>query len=253
MNVCPTEDIEEKSNFCFERKAIMKKKMFFIACMAVCTVYAVDHEPILHYDFTAPVVQQGGVYKQPDLPSDMKMSSPEQALILAGNRKQKELIIPNSAGLSIADGGTLYALVRFDQDGKKAGQNDAHDMILFKNGSFLFGRACNTLYFNMGRKWDWKITAENIPTGRWTSLAVSVKKNEPRNYTVKLYIDGRKVADKNFRKEADAPNENPVSIGKGWGGPWLFCGLLGKIMIFDQALTDDQIARMSEAEPLLKK
>ena len=230
----------------------MKKEMFFIACMTVSTVYATNRGPILHYDFTAPVIQQGGTYKQPDLPSNMKMSNPEQALVLTGNRKQKELIIPGSAGLSLADGGTLYALVRFDQDGKKTGQNDAHDMILFKNGDFLFGRACDTLYFNMGRKWDWKITAGNIPTGRWTALAVSVKKNEPRNYTLKLYIDGRKAAEKNFRKEAEAPNENPVSIGKGWGGPWFFCGLLGKIMIFDRTLTDDQIADLSAGEPLLK-
>lgn len=233
----------------------MKQRLIFIGLSVAGILFAEDRGPVLHYDFTAPVIQQGGIYKQPALPSDVKMASPEQALILAGGMWQKELVVPESAGFSLAEGAAFYALVRFDQDGKKGGQNDAHDMILFKNKDMLFGRSCGDLYFNIGTedKWVCSITAPKIPTKRWTALAATVTKNGEANYTIRLYIDGRKAAEKKFQKKIDAPNSNPITIGKGWGGPWLFCGLLGRIMIFDRALTDDQIAGLSAQEPLLKK
>ena len=231
----------------------MKFQMIVLSLAAAGMLGAAEPAPILHYDFTAPVIRQGGKFQQPAIPPTIKMSNPEQALILTGEKGHVELVVPESKDFSFAEGGTIYALVRFDQTGKKAGQNDSHDMIVFKNKNLLFGRNCGSLYFNLGSKWDWTVLAPNIPLQRWTALAATVTKNAPKNYTVRLYIDGKKAAEKNFRKEMEAPNGNPVGLARGWGGPWFFCGLFGKIMIFDQPLTDRQIAGLTAAEKLLKK
>ena len=231
----------------------MKNRIIWLALAAAGLAMAAEPVPILNYDFTAPVIRQGGKYPPPALPPDMRFSSPDPALILTGEKSRLELPVPASSKLSLAEGGTFYALVRFEQNGVKAGQNDSHDMILFKNGDFLFGRSCSKLYFNFGEKWSCPVTADNIPTRCWTALAASVKKNAPGNYTVRLYIDGRKAAEKNFRRKIAAPNANPVTLGEGWGGPWYFQGELGKVMIFDQALSDQQIAALAAAETRLKK
>ena len=231
----------------------MKFQMIVLSLAAAGMLGAAEPAPVLHYDFTAPVIRQGGRFQQPAIPSKIKMSSPEQALILTGEKGNDELVVPESKDLSFADGGTIYALVKFDQTGTKAAQNDSHDMIVFKNKNFLFGRSCGNLYFNLGSKWAWQLMAPDIPLQRWTALAASVTKNASKNYTVRLYIDGKKAAEKTFRKEMEAPNANPVGLAKGWGGPWFFCGLFGKVIIFDQPLTDRQIADLTAAEKLLKK
>ena len=231
----------------------MNFRMIFLSLAAAGMLGAAEPAPVLHYDFTAPVICQGGRFKQPAIPSKIKMSSPEQALILTGEKGHVELLVPESKDFSFADGGTIYALVKFDQTGTKAGQNDSHDMIVFKNKNFLFGRSCGNLYFNLGSKWDWSLMAPDIPLQRWTALAATITKNAPKNYTVRLYIDGKKAAEKTFRKEMEAPNGNPVALVRGWGGPWFFSGLFGKVMIFDQPLTDSQIAGLAASEKLLKK
>ena len=35
-----------------------------------------------------------------------------------------------------------------------------------------------------------------------------------------------------------------LTLGKGWGGPWFLKGALGRVMIFDRALTPDEISRL---------
>lgn len=237
---------------CLEMKT-MKNVMLCLVLFFAGILLADEPSPVLNYDFTAAVIRQGGRYEQPLLSPDLRIAAPEHALILTGERGQQELLVPESAGFSIEDGCTFYALVKFEQDGTKASQNDSHDMILFKNKDFLFGRFCDKLYFNAGEKWAWSVMAPGIPVKRWTALAASIRKTSPENYTVQLFIDGSKVAEKSFRGKIAKPNGNPVSIGKGWGGPWFFYGLLGKVLVFEQALDEKLILELARKEPYLKK
>jgi len=233
----------------------VRRFLFSLSLTVSGLLYAEDRGLFLHYDFTQPAIRQGGICRQPELPPNMTISCPEYSLILTGNFSQPELSVPESTFFSLKNGGTLYALVRFNQRGMESGQQDAHDMIFFKQDNLLFGRDCGELYFNMqtSGRWCWAVRAPDIPTGRWTALAATVTKNGTKNYTVRLYIDGRKAAEKTFLQEMDGPNGNPVAIGRGWGGPWCFCGLLGKLMIFNYALTDDDVAGLCREEPYLKK
>ena len=80
----------------------MKFRMIVLSLAAAGMAGAVEPAPVLHYDFTAPVIRQGGRFKQPALPSNIKMSSPEQALILTGEKGHVELLVPESKDLSFA-------------------------------------------------------------------------------------------------------------------------------------------------------
>ena len=233
-------------------KLVMMGKDIWLILFFAGMLCAGESSQVLNYDFTAGVIRQGGSYAQPVLSPELRIAVPEQALILTGEQGQHELLVPGSTGFSIEDGCTFYALVKFEQDGTKASQNDSHDMILFKNKDFLFGRFCDKLYFNVGEKWAWSVMAPGIPVKRWTTLAASLIKTSPENYTVQLFIDGSKVAEKSFHGKVAKPNGNPVSIGKGWGGPWFFYGLLGKVLVFEPALDEKQISELAKKESYLK-
>ena len=233
----------------------MKEKVCFgIAVLMSGIVFAADPAPVLHYDFTAPVIRQGGKYEAPKLPGKVRMSVSPQALILTGEKGKTVLTVPNGSDITLANGGTLYALVCFDNDGKVGGKNESHDMILFKKNEFLLGRSWGGLYFNGGdgKKYGmWTVTEKKmLPARKWVALAAVITAGADGT-TVALYVDGKKEAEKKFKTKF-ATTANPVTIGEGWGGPWYFSGKLGKILIFDRALTPKQVADLAAAEPYLK-
>ena len=230
----------------------MIRKIPFLFCVCLAGLLPAQ-EVVLHYDFTSPVICRGGKIKQVVLSPDMRIASPDPALILNGEKGQDLLTVPGGEKITLSKGGTLYALVRFDHNGRKSGQNDAHDMIFFKNQDFLLGRTADKLYFNMGTKWDWQVHAGPVPFKKWTALAATVRKDAPGIYTVKLFIDGKMAAEKVFERNSPKGSAAPLTVGKGWGGPWYFCGLLGKVMIFDRALSEEDIRSLSLKEPFLKK
>lgn len=233
----------------------MKEKICFgIAVLLSGIVFAADPAPVLHYDFTAPVIRQGGKYEAPKLPGKVRMSESPQALILTGEKGKTGLTIPGGADISLANGGTLYALVCFDFDGKTGGKNESHDMVIFKKNEFLLARSWGGLYFNAGdgTKFNlWTTTGKALPAKKWTVLTATVTPTE-KGTVVRLYIDGKKEATKYFKVKLGKPASNPVTIGEGWGGPWYFSGKLGKILVFDRVLSDREVADLAAAEPYLK-
>ena len=234
----------------------MKEKVCFgIAVLLSGIVFAADPAPVLHYDFTAPVIRQGGKYEAPKLPGKVRMSDSPQALILTGEKGKTVLTVPHGSDITLADGGTLYALVCFDNDGKVGGKAESHDMILFKKNEFLLGRSWGGLYFNGGdgKKYSmWTVTEKKmLPAKKWVAVAATVTPTE-KGTVVRLYIDGKKEAAKYFKFKQGKPASNPVTIGEGWGGPWYFSGKLGKVLIFDRALSDSEVAGLAASEPYLK-
>ncbi len=217
---------------------------------------AEEAKPILSYDFTGPMVVKEGKFAQPVFTGAPIIAVPRQALELDG---KIFFTVPGSAGVTLKNGGTLHAVVFFRETGVKGGENDSHDMIFFKLGDFLLGRSCDTLYFNMGdgrtkgTNWQTHSTVKGIPVKRWTALTAVVENRAADIYHVTLYIDGRKMSAKDFKAKINPPNAEPVTIGKGWGGPWLMTGMIATTLIFDKPLSDRQVAEIVRGESYLQK
>lgn len=229
----------------------MKKTVFTFAFMAAISLFAAS--PVLHYDFSQPVFVQGGKYKQPIIPPTAKMTAKPQALQIFG---KEELTVPNSADFSLCDGGTIYAVVRFDEDGVKNNSHNAHDMVIFKNGGFLMGRNTGSLYFNVSGKgaWNCAVIAPGIKRKAWTALAVTVKKNGANNYTIKLFLDGKLAVTRAYKGMIKEKSSFPITFGRArqFGYAWNMTGALGKVLLYKEALSDAEIAKMVSKESCLK-
>ncbi len=154
-------------------------------------------------------------------------------------------------GLRIKDGLTISAVVRFDD----ADSPDSAGMIIWKPECFLFGRnGEGHLYFNIYSGVDpntddgWlasPVSNEPIPTGEFVHVAVTVEKVNDgagvNGYQSLLWVNGQIVTDKKYNNVVFPENDNPVDIGKGWGGPWFFKGQMQSIQIYDRALTAQEI------------
>ena len=233
------------------------KKWIFAGCFGILfSLGAEDAAPILNYDFTAPVIVQGGRFQQPKYEKTPEIEASVPALKLA---KRNFLTIPDSRGLSVQNGMTFHAVVKFRNQGTDGKKSDSYDMIFFKPGEFLFGRDCRKLYFNVGNgnlkdtKWMMPITAPDIPCRRWTALTAALAPVSKKVFNVTLYIDGKKAVSKQFYAELKPANNESVTIGKGWGGPWFMEGEIASVRIYDRALSPDQIAELATFKNKLEK
>jgi len=168
--------------------------------------------------------------------------------------------IPDSQGLNVSEKGfSVCAVVKFADNGSTAGQNDSHDMIIFKKNQFLLGRDMGKLYFNMhdGAKWAAAVQGGTIPADVWIHAAAVVERiNDPAQgevgYKIILYHNGELVLSKKFLNITPAPNDELVNIGMGWGGPWFLNGQVAELSIFDRALLPGEIDAMATASSQVK-
>ncbi len=224
-----------------------------VSCMTFAVSAVEPFSALLDYDFTQPVIARQGRFAAPVFHGKPTMTAGQQALGLDG---KSFLEIPNGETITLEKDCTLYAVVYFAESGNETGSNDAHDMIFFKAGEFLLGRNASHLYFNVGdgqtKATEWQMTtyAAGIPTQRWTSLAAVVL-STPNGYLVRLYIDGVMKKEQVFKVRYQS-NKEPLTIGKGWGGPWFMMGKIAQLKIFDRALSSDQIAALAAAAPYLQ-
>ena len=222
---------------------------FLVLSLFAGSLFAME-EPVLHYDFTQPVIVPSGLFKRPVFCKEVEIAEPEPALILQNNNFAE---IPESECLSLYAGGTLHCTVKFLDANPKS-----LDMVFFKGGDFLLGRYGNKLYFNaadgkiQGERWNMSITQPGISAGCWMSLTAVIASLDRNHYNVSLFINGKKVASRKFEKTINPPSSAPVTLGKGWGGPWYMNGMLGKVMIFSSALTDTEVATISVQDPYIK-
>ena len=229
----------------------MKKTIFFLALILSGSIFAAEAlpEPVLDYDFTAPVIAQRGKYTQPKFVVPPVITTPVQALKLT---KYNYMTVPESAGMTVKNGMTLHAVVNFSVKTAVKGKTDVLDMIFFKPGEFLLGRNGNHLYFNVGNgqsfktKWQMTTLVPNIPVQRWTALTATVGETAPGTYTVTLYIDGKKVKTAAYKAVINPPNKELVTIGKGWGGWWLMEGMIATTQIYDKVLSPAQVAEIAK-------
>ncbi len=204
-------------------------------------------EPVLHYDFSGPEICKGGKFKAPEMVGNVEIDTEQNCLQL---QPKNYLTIPESASLSLLEGGTLYAVVYFDDDGTKDGTDGAHDMLFFKNKSFLLGKDRGKLYFNLGdgRKWNSGIRC-SLPVRNWCAAAVTVTKEShgDRNfYTAKIYLDGKLEGRETWQFKGE-DNAERVTFGCGWGGPWFMKGKVAEMRIYPVPLSAEECKKISEA------
>jgi hypothetical protein len=230
----------------------MKKIVCFISLVLLGQTFAAAAlpEPILDYDFTAPVIAQRGKYKQqPKFVTAPEITTPVQALKLT---KYNYITIPQSADMTIKNGMTFHAVVNFAIDKEIQGKTNTLDMIFFKPGEFLLGRQGKLLYFNVGNgqvnktKWLMTTLVPGVPAQQWVALTATVGETKPGTYTVNMYINGKKVKTSSYKATVNPANKELVTIGKGWGGWWIMEGLIATTQIYDKVLTPEQVAEIAK-------
>ncbi len=224
------------------------KLYHFLVCG--CMIFSLQAiEPILHYDFSDPVICKGGKFKAPEFVGNVEIDS-EQGCIQI--QPKNYLAIPESSSLSLLDGGTLYAVVYFDEDGSKNGADDAHDMLFFKNKSFLMGRERGYFYCNLGNgeKWQNGIYCK-VPVKQWCTLTMTAAREFNKDktktyYIVTAYINGEQSKRVTWQFEGK-DNQNPVTFGRGWGGPWFMKGKIAEMRIYPAPIGSAECKKISEA------
>lgn len=242
-------------------------KPLLTALLLLPLMAAAAESPTLHYRFDS--VPDGVVTNVagPELAGSLKGGA--QIAPIAEGSDTKALSLDGKTGLIEVKGAenlhigpeglSFVATVRFADDAKGAAPSDAKDMILFKGDEFLFGRDGSNLYFNLhdGKGWKSHVLAGPVPHGEWCHLAVIVKRNyEPsqgvNGYTVQLFLNGEAL------KSAELPNRetpattNPVSVGKGFGGPWFFHGDIAELAVYPRAILEGELNALLAKEKLAK-
>ena len=227
----------------------MIKLTLGILISAAVALSAMEHKPILHYDFTKGSVQVEGRYAAPQKHGRISVSTPQggKGVLFTGN---SFMTVPASMGFDMGKAVTFYVLVKFSEPEKPARDMD---MIFFKNGDFLLGRDREKLYVNIcsppvkgkyDRSWRAACMAPGVPANRWTVLTSVVERISEKRLRITLYIDGDQLKSQVTGHVFHKPAATPLTIGKGWGGPWFLNGILGRVMIFDKALTHEEVLHL---------
>ena len=214
-----------------------------------------DSRLILKYDFSSDVIRTDGAggFGVPQFMKNPSMDVIEGGRAVALEGKESFMLVPKSENLHLNDGATILAVVKFNDSGIEGGKADAHDMVIFKDNEFLFGRSANTIYFNLMSDKKWAMTcATSFNSNAWTHLAVTLTKCKDA-YTVKIYINGDNVFTKDFKGVILDNTLGLVNIGKGWGGPWFMNGCLAEISIYGAPLEAEEIVRSYKSSPYVNK
>lgn len=226
------------------------KHLLLASAFAALGLCAAEINPVLKVDFTTgKAVVSGSVKAACQIKGGVKFSKePDAGIILDGKNGCVEL--PGTENISILNGATLYAVVRFDDNGTKNGEADAHDMVIFKDKEFLLGRSSRFLYFGNIKKDGMIVMYPTLILKKWTTIAAVITKLPDGQYTVAIYNKGRVISTKTFPASAAVPaGKAMITLGRGWGGCWHMRGGIAEIQIFDKPLTPAQLRELdNEAE-----
>lgn len=235
----------------------MKKPTVFALVLTSLMVCALERQAILHYDFTREPFLKSGRYAAPQKHGAITVSTPLRAWQFTGSGQY--LTVPGSMDLSAEKALTLYALVKFYPEKKL--RRDM-DMIFFKDGDFLLGRDAEKIYVNVCRaskdgkynkNWRAACIAPGVPENRWCVLAAVIEKVKAERVRITVYIDGDRIRSRILQHFFHKPEKTLLTLGKGWGGPWYLNGALGRVMIFDRALSHEEISSLVMKETYLSE
>jgi len=173
--------------------------------------------------------------------------------------------IPSLSSWDMKRSVTISSVVKFIDDGKAMGLNEAHDMIIAKDGYFILGAwpggsaGQRMFYFNTfdGKSWyPGNTTFQIVRPETWMQLDVRITLLDKKQskYLGEFFVNGSKVAETPFISLFSAPNDNPVCVGYGFGGgPWMMHGSLASISLYNRALSDREIIQSAMANPYIKE
>lgn len=199
-------------------------------------------EPLMDYDYSGYTVVHGGKFPAPVIHGETRMSDGmPTSLRLDG--KGSFLTIPGGEKFTLANGGTLYAVVKFRRE-------KAFGMLFFKENEFLLGYYQKNLYFNMpnGKKFNAPVYCGPVPLDEWCRAAVvlSVKNGD---YSVRVYLNGKKSPETVFHALDYRTTDGKLTVGKGWGGVWFLSGEIAGLKVFEAPLTEAEIAELDKHSP----
>jgi hypothetical protein len=106
-------------------------------------------------------------------------------------------------------------------------------------GNWVF--ACNMSQLAFGRESGWRLS-HKIDDGRWHLVAGVF---DGANRRITHYVDGQNVA--TFADASRLRTElRPILIGCNQDGNWTYGGLLDELMLFDAALSQDDMSFLHE-------
>ncbi len=224
-------------------RAAKRIAVFCSAFLSICHAAAFAADPVIDYDYTHFAVVHGGKFPAPIIEGET--SFPDGIpTSLKFDGKTNWLTIPDGRKFSLQNGGTLYAVAMFDP--KKE-----NGMLFFKKNEFLLGLYQGKyLYFNLsnGKTWEHPVYHNPVPGGKWCSVAAVVTVKGDDVYVV-LFINGKKSRVSRFPKTGLKADDEPVTVGKGWGGVWYFSGNIAILKGFDVPLSDSEIEELDRQSP----
>jgi hypothetical protein len=229
--------------------------IFIIVFFAVINISASDKMAVLDYDYTSPAVKQGGIYQPPQIIGEAEILADKDASIKLDGKKNY-LKVTGGEKITLKNGGSLFVVVSFlDSDTNiKTKTGSSLDMIFFKKNDFLLGRYGKFLYFNIASNNKWEapvyslLPLKNSNKMKWLCLAVSVSLKNG-NYKICTYVNGKKVKVKTFKNYQYTGSSEPLTIGKGWGGPWMLHGKIAQVKIYDFPLSETEMFALYEKSP----
>lgn len=218
----------------------MNKKSFLSLLAVSAGTLLSAQEPILNYDYTSGTFERTGKMGIPVIAGETAMSE-ELPGSIRFDGKKNFMKVPGGKEISLKNGGTLFAFVRFAED-------EEHGMLFFKQSEFLLGLYRNdTLYFNTMTKKDGKMIVKGVPKGKWCTVAAVLQPWKNGSWSIFLYIDGVKKGSQTFRFENGyLETQNDLTVGKGWGGVWFLKGDIGALRIYESPLNEKQILELSK-------
>ena len=223
-------------------KGVKTMKKVLLTASIVCA-FALAAENVIDCNYAGQPPAAQSKFGNVVIQGETNMAGKPAVLVMNG--KNNYISFPGSNKFTLKNGGTLYAVI-------KPQAKEAFGMTFFKNKEFLLGVYQNKfLYFNLmpNVKPDCPVFLPKLEMGKWMSVAAVVKCSG-KDYTVTLYVNGRKPVTKTFKNVNYKATDSEITFGRGWGGTWHFDGAVACFKLFDKPLSEKEIKALDAKCPI---
>ena len=157
---------------------------------------------------------------------------------------------------------SVLAVFRYRDLPGRTEADKAYNALVYRHMQFSFGfnRKRIDVQFFDGRKSVSRICKGiNYDDGQWHTAAFTVDRwKEPTqgmdHLRVKVYFDGRLIADERFHNVSVADAKHPLNIGhaRGFGDVWHWNGEIAGVYAYNRVLKPDEIENFTASSPWMK-
>ena len=223
-------------------KGVKTMKKVLLTASIVCA-FALAAENVIDCNYAGQPPAAQSKFGNVVIQGETNMAGKPAVLVMNG--KNNYISFPGSNKFTLKNGGTLYAVI-------KPQAKEAFGMTFFKNKEFLLGVYQNKfLYFNLmpNVKPDCPVFLPKLEMGKWMSVAAVVKCSG-KDYTVTLYVNGKKPVTKTFKNVNYKATDSEITFGRGWGSTWHFDGAVACFKLFDTPLSEKEIKALDAKSPV---